>query len=154
MPTYEYLNAAGRRFEIFAAMSKMPPEEIIVFPDGKWQAAADRIEGMYDDPETGEINQLRAAFVHAQPKAERIFTRQITGGGGIIVTDLVPKANGKGLTVSRAAPRRKGGKLRKVGDHVVREHDDGVFTNKQGQPIIENNAQARRVAKSTGMDID
>lgn len=154
MPTYEYRNAAGKHFEIFAAMSKMPPPEIFVFPDGVWQDATSEITGTFTDPETGATGLRRARYLAELPAPERQFTRQITGGGGIMVPDYCPKPNAQGLPVSRAAPRIKGGERRKVGEHIIREHPCGTMTNDAGQPIIQNNASASDIAKRTGMEID
>lgn len=154
MPTYEYKNPAGETFEIVHSIKHLPPASIIVYPDKTWQDATKPIAGTYTDPETGETACSRIEYVQGLDADRRCYERQITGGGGIIVADYTPKPDKDGLPVSRAAPRRKGGKLRKVGGNMVREHDDGVFTNAKGQPIIDSNETARRVAKSTGMEID
>lgn len=154
MPTYQYRNEAGETFEFMHSIKHLPPEKIVVFPDGSWQDATTRVSGTYTDPKSGQTGCCRVAYMASLPTDRRVYTRQITGGGGISVPDYVPRPNKTGLPVSRAAPRRKGGQVRKVGDNYIREHSDGVVTNLHGQPIIDSNEAARRVAKATGMDLD
>lgn len=130
MPTYEYANAAGERIEIMASMTKPPPERILVKPDGGWTPAGRK----------------------AQP--ERIYHRQYTAGVGVIVPNLAITASAGRLPVSRSAPRLKGGQRRRVGDHIIREHPNGIITNDKGQPIVDSNKAAHNVAGRTGMVID
>lgn len=133
---YEYTNpATGAKFQINASMKDAPATEIVVVDPREpvvWRDATE-FEVEIQDP---------AVFY-------RDFSSLQTS-----VVDLAVRPNGRGLPVSAAAPRLKGGKIRKVGGHILREHDSGIITNAKGQPLVDSNEAARRVAKHTGMDID
>lgn len=143
MARYEYKNEAGEVREVVGSMQNPPPEEIIIFASGNWIPVGAVIEG-------ADL----IAEIAKTPKDRRTWTRVYGGGVGVHVPDLAVRRKDGGLPVSMAAPRRRGGKLEKRGDHVVRVHDDGIITNTAGQPVVDSNDQCRRVAKATGMEID
>lgn len=135
MAIYEYQNADGQTIEIVGSMKNPPPCTV-------------RVE------RTDPLVWREATEQEAADASSEVFERQFASVN-ISAPDYTVKARDKGgLPVSRASPRLRGGKPRNVGGHDMLEHDGGIITNKAGQPVIDSNQTARRVAKQTGMELD
>lgn len=143
MTTYQYRNQAGEVRTIHGSMQNPPPELVMIFENHHWLPVDAVIEG----------KELVEELLRVKPE-NRVWRRDYGAGLGTHVPDLAVRSPDGRLPVSHSAPRIRGGKLDKIGDQVVRIHDDGIITNAVGQPVVDSNSNARRVAKATGMEID